>query len=70
MNFVEQLLTRRVEQLEADSKKLDLVREWANGLRRGLDNLGPDLTANGDEFIDVDRFKYLESLLGPDQAAK
>lgn len=67
MNILHKLLNQRIERierLEADSKKLAQVREWAEGHRHVLDEFGPCITTADGEFMDVAIFEDLEEILG------
>ena len=72
MNILHKLLNQRIERLEADSKKLAQVREWAEGHRHVLDEFGPCITTADGEFMDVPFnlltdvaiFEDLEEILG------
>jgi len=51
----------------ASCKTLVKVREWAKHWRDILDNLGPCITTEDGEFIDVAYFEDLEKILGTNQ---
>jgi len=70
MTFIQEMLTKKVEQLERDSKWLQQVREWVTERRRMLDNFGPEITTIYGDFMKVDYFEDLEDILGPNQAKK
>jgi hypothetical protein len=42
------------------------VLEWAEGVRQGLDLVGPHITTADGEYMDVSTFEDLEEILGPD----
>jgi len=70
MNFIQKLLTQRIMKLEADSKKLELVHEWASSYRRRLDDQDSKPVKSGDAWSFENRlicneclFEELEEIL-------